>query len=41
METKGSVPVNQVLRNAMRNKIKLHGDGYVLNVLHAENVPQA
>ena len=42
---KGSVPINQVLRDAIRNKSKLNrrwiSSKNVLNVSHAENVPQA
>ena len=44
-KTKGSVPINQVLRDAIRNKSKLNrrwiSSKNVLNVSHAENVPQA
>ena len=42
---KGSVPINQVLRDAIRNKSKLHrrwiSSKNVLNVTDAENVRQA
>ena len=44
-KTKGSVPINQVLRDAIRNKSKLNrrwiSSKNVLNVSHAGNVPQA
>ena len=44
-KTKGSVPINQVLRDAIRNKSKLHrrwiSSKNVLNVTDAENVRQA
>ena len=43
-KTKGSVPINQVLRNAIRNKSKLHrwwiSSENVLNASDAENVRQ-
>ena len=44
-ETNGSMPINQVLRDAIRNKSKLNrrwiSSKNVSNVSHAENVPQA
>ena len=44
-KTKGSVPINQVLRDAIRNKSKLHrrwiSSKNVLNVSDAENVRRA
>ena len=44
-KTKGSVPINQVLRDSIRNKSKLHRRWIslksVLNVSDAENIRQA
>ena len=44
-KTKGSVPINQVLRDAIRNKSKLHmrwvSSKNVLNAADAENIRQA
>ena len=44
-KTKGSVPINQVLRDAIRNKSKLHmrwvSSKNALNAADAENIRQA